>query len=106
MLALGVFADLVSMLLLAFSNLVRASPHIAFAILLVATGALGFGFGSTVMALNTYAESLFPERADRAVLVLNALLGAGSALAPLFVAVLLGHESGGYCRPWWRVSWR
>src|SRR5215211_7139981 len=42
----------------------------------------GLGFGATIMALNTYAETLFPESADRAVLVLNALLGLGTALAP------------------------
>ena len=96
-LALGVFADLVSMSLLAVSNLFRASPHVAFVILLMATGTLGFGFGATVMALNTYSEHFFPKRADLAVLVLNALLGAGTALAPLFVAVLFGHGV------WWAL---
>jgi fucose permease len=95
-LALGVFADLVSMSLLAFSNLFRASP-VAFVILLMATGALGFGFGATLMALNTYSEYFFPTKADRAVLVLNALLGTGTALAPLFVAVLIGHGV------WWAL---
>jgi fucose permease len=88
-LLLGVFSDLVSMSLLASSNLLRTSPQIAFGLLLISTTALGFGFGSTVMALNTYAERFFPERSDRSVLVLNALLGTGTALAPLFVAVLL-----------------
>ena len=96
-LALGVFADLVSMSLLAFSNLLRASADVAFVVLLMATGALGFGFGATLTALNTYAEYFFPKRADRAVLVLNALLGTGTALAPLFVAVLLGHGV------WWAL---
>ena len=38
----------------------------------MATGALGFGFGATLMALNTYSEYFFPTNADRAVLVLNA----------------------------------
>jgi FHS family glucose/mannose:H+ symporter-like MFS transporter len=88
-LLLGVFADLVSMSLLASSNLLRTSPQIAFGLLLFSTAALGFGFGSTLMALNTYAERFFPEQSDRAVLLLNALLGTGTALAPLFVAVLL-----------------
>jgi MFS transporter, FHS family, glucose/mannose:H+ symporter len=88
-LLLGVFADLVSMSLLAFSNLLRTSPQIAFGLLLFSTAALGFGFGSTLMALNTYAERFFPEQSDRAVLLLNALLGTGTALAPLFVTVLL-----------------
>jgi MFS transporter, FHS family, glucose/mannose:H+ symporter len=88
-LLLGVFADLVSMSLLASSNLLRTSAQIAFGLLLISTTALGLGFGSTVMALNTYAERFFPERPDRAVLVLNALLGTGTALAPLFVAVFV-----------------
>ena len=88
-LVLGVFADLVSMSLLAFSQMLRTSPNAAFGLLLVATGTLGLGFGATVMALNTYAESLFPENPDRSVLTLNALLGTGTALAPLFVAVFL-----------------
>jgi FHS family glucose/mannose:H+ symporter-like MFS transporter len=95
-LALGVFADLVSMSLLAFSNLFRESP-VAFVILLMATSTLGFGFGATLMALNTYSEYFFPTKADRAVLVLNALLGTGTALAPLFVAVLIGHGV------WWAL---
>lgn len=88
-LVLGVFADLVAMSLLASSNLLMASPDAAFRLLLVATGALGFGFGATVMALNTYAQDFFPQRSDRAVLALNALLGTGTALAPLFVSTLL-----------------
>jgi MFS transporter, FHS family, glucose/mannose:H+ symporter len=61
----------------------------------VATGALGLGFGATVMALNTYAEGFFPQRADGAVLALNALLGLGTALAPVLVAIVVGL--GG----WW-----
>ena len=52
-------------------------PGSAYGILLLATGCLGFGFGTVVMALNTYAEEFSPGREDRAVLSLNALLGAG-----------------------------
>jgi len=59
-------------------------------VLLVATGALGLGFGATVMALNTYAEEFFPGQADGAVLALNALLGLGTALAPVLVAIFTG----------------
>ena len=43
------------------------------------------------MALNTYAETFFPQRADGAVLALNALLGLGTALAPVLVAIVVGH---------------
>jgi len=44
-------------------------------------GALGLGFGATVMALNTLVEGFFPNSAEGAVLVLYALLGVGTALA-------------------------
>jgi fucose permease len=89
-LVLGVLSNLVAMSLLASSKLLMASRDSAFGLLLIATGALGFGFGATVMALNTYAQNFFPQNPDRAVLALNALLGTGTALAPLFVSILLG----------------
>jgi fucose permease len=72
-----------------------SSTSLAFGILLLATAALGLGFGTTVMAANTYAEEFFPDRADSAVLALNALLGAGTALAPVFVVVFVGLGA------WW-----
>jgi fucose permease len=86
----GLSADLLSMILLALSHLLQDSRGAAYGILLVATGLLGFGFGAAVMAMNTYAEKFSPGRENRAVLVLNALLGLGTALAPLFVAIFLG----------------
>ncbi len=83
----GMSADLLAMILLALSRLLQGAPGVAYGILLVATGCLGFGFGTVVMALNTLAEEFSPGREDRAVLSLNALLGAGTALAPLLVAI-------------------
>ena len=91
----GMGADLLAMTLLALSRLLEGFPEAAFGVLLVATGALGFGFGATVMALNTYTEKFSPGREDRAVLSLNALLGAGTALAPLLVAIFIGLGA------WW-----
>ena len=85
----GLAGDVVSMTLLALSRLLLGMPDMAFGVLLLATGALGLGFGATVMALNTYAEAFFPKRADRAVLALNALLGLGTALAPVLVAIVV-----------------
>jgi MFS transporter, FHS family, glucose/mannose:H+ symporter len=82
----GLAGDLLSMALLAASPSLAGSPA-AFALLCVATGALGFGFGLTVTALNTLVEGLFPARADGALLALNALLGLGTALAPALVAL-------------------
>jgi fucose permease len=83
-------ADLLAMILLAGSRLLVDVPGAAYGMLLIATGSLGFGFGAAVMAINTYAQGFVPGHEDRSVLVLNALLGAGTALAPLFVAIFLG----------------
>src|SRR5215467_8696443 len=91
----GLSADLFAMILLALSRLLQDSRGAAYGVLLVATGSLGFGFGAAVMAMNTYAEKFSPGRENRAVLVLNALLGSGTALAPLFVAIFLGLGA------WW-----
>jgi FHS family glucose/mannose:H+ symporter-like MFS transporter len=94
-LLMGFAGNIVSMALLALSRLLLGAPDMAFGLLLVATGALGLGFGATVMALNTYAETFFPASADRAVLVLNALLGLGTALAPVLVALVV------HLGAWW-----
>ena len=88
-LLLGLAGDIAAMALLSLSRLLLHAPDLAFGVLLIATGALGFGFGSAVVALNTYTEKFFPNDADRAVLVLNALLGLGTALAPALVAVVV-----------------
>jgi fucose permease len=91
----GLAADLLAMTLLAFSQRLQDSPGSAYAILLLATGSLGLGFGTVVMATNSYAQEFSPGRENRAVLILNALLGAGTALAPLLVAIFLGLGA------WW-----
>jgi len=85
----GLGADLIAMSLLAASRLLIDLPGAAYGVLLVATGSLGFGFGAAVMAMNTFVQKLSPGREDRSVLVLNVLLGAGTALAPLFVGILI-----------------
>ena len=40
--------------------------------------------------LNTFTAAFHPDAVDRSVLVLNALLGLGTALAPIFVAIFVG----------------
>jgi FHS family glucose/mannose:H+ symporter-like MFS transporter len=95
-LLLGLCGDLAAMMLLALSPLLMGTPA-AFILLCIATGALGLGFGATVMALNTLVEGFFPTRADGAVLTLNALLGLGTALAPLLVALFTGFGI------WWAL---
>jgi MFS family permease len=86
----GLLADLASMVLLIVSWLVVHQHAAAFGLLLAATAFLGAGFGLSVPSLNTLAAALHPAAVDRSVLVLNALLGLGTALAPVFVAVFNG----------------
>jgi MFS family permease len=85
----GLVANLVSMALLATSSL-YARGGAAYPTLLVATASLGLAFGLTVPAINTLTAELHPDRVDGSVLVLNALLGLGTTLAPVFVAIFVG----------------
>jgi fucose permease len=91
----GLLGDLAAMALLVVSQSFIGQGALPYAILLLATTSLGIGFGLTVPALNTFAAAFFPAAADRAVLYLNALLGLGTALAPVLVAVFLGLGA------WW-----
>jgi fucose permease len=86
----GLAADVVSMTLLVGSQFAIGSGLLPYAMLLLATTSLGIGFGLVVPALNTLASAFFAAAADRAVLYLNALLGLGTALAPVLVAIFLG----------------
>jgi fucose permease len=92
----GLLGDLVAMTLLFVSQFLIGMGSLPYLVLLVATTSLGIGFGLAVPSLNTFAAAFFPDRADRAVLYLNALLGLGTALAPVLVAVFvgLGYWSG------------
>jgi MFS family permease len=87
---LGLTLSLVSMGLLLVSAPVKTHEAVAYPLLLVATAFLGAGFGLTVPTLNTYASAFHPAAVDSAVLTLNALLGLGTVLAPVFVAVFVG----------------
>ena len=86
----GLVGDLAAMSLLVASQFFIGDGALPYAMLLLATTSLGIGFGLTVPAINTFAAAFFPAAADRAVLYLNALLGLGTALAPVLVAVFLG----------------
>jgi fucose permease len=87
---IGLAANLAAMALLVLSRWVMSEHALAYAVLLAATGCLGAGFGFTVPTLNTFAAAFYPQKIDKAVLALNALLGSGTALAPVFVAVFVG----------------
>src|SRR6202167_3721619 len=86
----GLLADLAAMLLLIVSWLVVHEHAAAYGLLLAATACLGAGFGLAVPALNTLTAAFHPQAVDRSILVLNALLGLGTALAPVFVAIFVG----------------
>jgi MFS family permease len=86
----GLLANLASMALLLISRLVMTNQALAFPLLLAATACLGAGFGLAVPILNTFTAVFHPQTVDQAVLALNALLGLGTALAPLLVAVFVG----------------
>jgi MFS family permease len=86
----GLACGLISMVLLILSQFFESDTSIAFPLLLVATAFLGGGFGLTVPALNTMTAAFHPAGVEASVLVLNALLGLGTALAPVFVAIFVG----------------
>lgn len=86
----GLTAGLVSMIVLIVSQFLTDDQTLAYVLLLVATAFLGAGFGLGVPALNTFAAAFHPAAVDRSILVLNALLGLGTVLAPVFVAIFVG----------------
>jgi MFS family permease len=89
-LLIGLAADLISMALLFMSQFATGTHEIAFSLLLAATGCLGIGFGFVVPSLNTFTAAFFPDKVDQSILTLNALLGVGTALAPIFATIFVG----------------
>jgi MFS family permease len=85
---IGLAADLLSMTLLFASQFATGVHPLAYGLLLAATACLGVGFGFAVPALNTFTAAFFPEKVDQAILTLNALLGVGTALAPIFATIV------------------
>jgi len=86
----GLTASLVSMALLLLSSFLTDDKELAYGLLLLATASLGEGFGFTVPAINTLTAAFNPTAVSRSILVLNALLGLGTVLAPVFVAIFDG----------------
>lgn len=102
----GLGADLLAMLLLASSQLAVGNPDgnpdgnsgLAYVVLLLTMAALGLGFGATLTALNALAMAYFPQRPERALTALHALLGTGTALGPLLAALVNGLGA------WWALA--
>jgi MFS family permease len=90
-LLLGLEANITSMVLLVVTAGFKTDP-VAYPLLLVATAFLGAGFGLTVPVLNTYVAAFRPDRADRAVLVLNALLAVAAAGLALLSFAVARHQ--------------
>jgi fucose permease len=86
----GLVGGLLSMALLIGSQFFTTDQGVAYGLLLLATAFLGVGFGLTVPVLNMLAAAFHPTGVNRAILVLNALLGLGTVLAPVFVAIFVG----------------
>ena len=105
-LLVGLVSNTVSMVLLVVTTAFASDQAVAYPLLLLATAFLGTGFGLTVPVINTYVAQFRRDNADRAVLVLNALLGLGTALAPILVAVFLGLGWWWACPRSWPCSSR
>jgi MFS family permease len=85
----GLVANLIAMGLLLISQPLRHDSGVYF-VLLLATAGVGAGFGLTVPTLNTFTAAFHPGTVDASVLVLNAIIGIGTVLAPVFVAIFVG----------------
>jgi fucose permease len=85
----GILANTASMALLGITSAFAGRHGLAYAVLLGSLAALGTGFGATLTALNTYASAFFPGKSEAALTALHAVLGIGTALAPLFLVVFL-----------------
>lgn len=86
-LLIGVGANLCSMMLLVLSALFEDTQALSFCVLLLATSCLGLGFGTLVPTINRMAEELYPSSSNMIILALNALLGVGTTLSPVFIAL-------------------
>jgi fucose permease len=77
----GLAINAIGMSLLVLASLTEG--RLAYGAILLETLCLGVGFGLTLSTLNPYASLLFPDRPTTAITMLNGLIGAATALAPL-----------------------
>lgn len=89
-LAIGLAANVLSMLLLVGSHFAIGTGNLPFWLLMAGTAALGAGFGFTITAVNPYAYSFFPGKEASAVTGLHILLGLGTSLSSIIVSLFTG----------------
>lgn len=89
-LMLGFTANAVAMGLMTASALPGFDHTAAYVVLLCATSLLGMGFALVTPTLNVQAGTLESGKRDRAVLIVNALLGGSAAAAPVLLIVFVG----------------
>ncbi len=89
-LTIGLIANFFSMVLLTTSIFTLSYWQ-----LLIATTFLGIGYGTVIPTINRLAEHLWPKNSDEAVLALNGLVGVGTTLAPILIAVFSALNA------WW-----
>lgn len=92
----GLCLALLAMALLIISQFaIGMGGDSAFIVLLLATGAVGAGFGFTISALNAFAFDLFPNKRDSAVTAIHIMTGIGQVGAALLLNLFVGIDL------WW-----
>ncbi|MEI8124992.1 MAG: MFS transporter [Parachlamydiaceae bacterium] len=81
----GIVANIFSMIFLLLSVSAMSYSTATYGLLLFSLGFAGIGYGLTAPSLNILATSFFPKNTNTAILSINALIGLGTALAPLSV---------------------
>lgn len=92
-LGIGLAADVVAMVLLAASTLLLDGA--AYPLLLVATAAVGAGFGFAITSLNALVFDRFRATSDTAVTALHVCAGVGQVGAALLLGLFIGLGA------WW-----
>jgi len=85
----GLVFNICAMAFIGSSEWYLDNPDLSYLLVFMGTSAVGAGFGITLPMINVYAERFFPDKSATALTGLHTLLGTGTALAPLIVAVLV-----------------
>ena len=92
----GLVFSVCAMALICASEWFRYNHDLAYICILLGTTAVGMGFGTTLPMINVYTQRFFPNNTAAALTGLHALLGTGTALAPLLIALLMASYMPGY----------